>query len=204
MVIRYCVKPIESKQNFTNLITGVIPESSITQTFSLKDYEDIAARAKTIKFSKEALEAILQLKAALNDYKDFAQAYNIDLPQDDIAQNDISSEEAELSQAPTLEAKDLYISDRRWKQCAELLQVAAVLSDRESVEKYDIVLLKHCLWNTELAKIFVDKVFETIFHTQANPKVANAEQQLETLEQKMASELYQKNGTMKKMQTQLE
>lgn len=199
MVIRYCVKPIESKQNFTNLITGAIPESSITQTFSLKDYEDIATRAKKIKFSNDALMAIHMLKQALSDYKDFANTYNIDLPQEEAIDQD-----KESSPSPTLDSKDLYISDRRWKQCAELLQVAAVLSDRESVEKYDVALLKHCLWNTEIAKVFVDKVFETIFHTQANVKVANAQTQLETLEQKIASELYQKNGTMKKMQTQLE
>lgn len=43
---------------------------------------------------------------------------------------------------------DYYVSDRRWKKCVHLMQTAAFLNGRETIDVTDIPILFHCLWNT--------------------------------------------------------
>lgn len=44
-------------------------------------------------------------------------------------------------------AFDFYISDRRWRKIAQLLQMSALLNDRDRVVYNDLLLLRHMLWN---------------------------------------------------------
>lgn len=44
-------------------------------------------------------------------------------------------------------AFDYYISDRRWRKIARVLQMSALLNDRNKVEYADLLLLRHMLWN---------------------------------------------------------
>jgi MoxR-like ATPase len=43
---------------------------------------------------------------------------------------------------------DYYVSDRRWKKCFHIMQTAAFLNGRKSIDETDIPILFHCLWNT--------------------------------------------------------
>ena len=49
----------------------------------------------------------------------------------------------------TLQEKQtpIYISDRRWKNLAHILKIAAFLNDRSEVLPADILLLADCLWS---------------------------------------------------------
>ena len=42
---------------------------------------------------------------------------------------------------------DYYVSDRRWKKCFHLMQTSAFLNGRKSIDRTDIPILLHCLWN---------------------------------------------------------
>lgn len=42
---------------------------------------------------------------------------------------------------------DYYVSDRRWKKAIHLMQAAAWLNGRNSIDETDCLLLIHCLWN---------------------------------------------------------
>jgi len=46
----------------------------------------------------------------------------------------------------TDERRNIYVSDRRWKNIARLLRTSAFMHDRNSVELYDLLPLYHCLW----------------------------------------------------------
>lgn len=61
-------------------------------------------------------------------------------------------------------AFDFYISDRRWRKIAQLLQMSALLNDRDRVEHSDLLLLRHMLWNnTEVIGRVWQVVNEALF-----------------------------------------
>ena len=61
-------------------------------------------------------------------------------------------------------AFDFYISDRRWRKIAQLLQMSALLNDREQIERSDLLLLRHILWNnTEVIGRVWQVVNEALF-----------------------------------------
>lgn len=41
----------------------------------------------------------------------------------------------------------IVVSDRRWKQIAHLLRASAFLNDRDEVDVFDCILMRHCLWS---------------------------------------------------------
>ena len=62
---------------------------------------------------------------------------------------------------------DYYISDRRWKKIAHLLQASAFLNDRHEVDYSDLYLLAHTLWNrvegiAVIWNLLMDKFFSDI------------------------------------------
>ena len=82
-------------------------------------------------------------------------------------------------------AFDFYISDRRWRKIAQLLQMSALLNDRDKVERSDLLLLRHMLWNnTEVIGRVWQVVNEALF-ADVEAKLLrigkNLEQSLKTL-----------------------
>lgn len=69
-----------------------------------------------------------------------------------------------LSKGENVEPLDYYISDRRWKKTAGLLQTSAFLNGRSSVDHSDLVLLLHILWNkTECMVPVTEAVIRCLF-----------------------------------------
>ncbi len=88
------------------------------------------------------------LKASLESYNKALQTAQSNTPE---------SSEQKVDSSQEL-ASGIYVSDRRWRAMAELLKVAAVLSDRDEVQPIDIMLLAHCLWSDEAQKEVVKKL----------------------------------------------
>ena len=68
---------------------------------------------------------------------------------DEICDTITSIRKAFVEEAKKEEINDMdyYISDRRWKKCVHLMQASAFLNGRQSIDKTDIPILMHCLWN---------------------------------------------------------
>jgi len=47
------------------------------------------------------------------------------------------------------DAKELYISDRRWRKIVRILRTSAFINDRMEVDLMDCFLIKDCIWNDE-------------------------------------------------------
>ena len=80
---------------------------------------------------------------------------------------------------------DYYISDRRWKKIAHLLQASAFLNDRHEVDYSDLYLLAHTLWNrvegiTVIWNLLMDKFFSDV-----DKKLDSVEKGLKITSQKM-------------------
>lgn len=84
--------------------------------------------------------------------------------QDKINQVAIPEEVFELVYRLRQEISELdngpYISDRRWKKAARLLQASAFFNDRAAISIVDIILLKDCLWYDERSQSLVDHQLE--------------------------------------------
>lgn len=172
MLLRVCVFPMQEKESFEKLLAlseGV--EVTPSTTFSPQELEEVQKKAKGITFSSEALEVLHYVKATLcNPPK-------------------LNEEEEESS--------GIYVSDRRWQNIAQLLRVATLLSGREQVEKMDLMLLRHCLWESEEQREAIDEILKlamkdvSLYDAQA---IKKADMQWEEFEKKMHSLLYKSNG----------
>ena len=161
LVIRLSVLPIEQKSSFEALLDEDIVEIEVTNPITTQELQDITQKAKKIKFSQEAKEAMHFLKASIESYNKSLRLRN--LAQDNIESSQIESRQdsknqsIESTQEP-ISHNGIYVSDRRWRAMAELLKTAAALSDRDEVQPIDIMLLAHCLWSDEAQKEVVNKI----------------------------------------------
>ncbi|WP_104749553.1 AAA family ATPase [Helicobacter cynogastricus] len=141
MLLRYFVEPLKSKENFLKLITSQEGKSSSQHAFSLEELESIHQQAAQIPFSPDALESLHTIKVTLEQLK-----HNPALVAKFLGESAPTKEEQESTEPDS----NLITtpSDRRFKQCAQLLQVAALLSDQPQVSTPDLALLRHCLWDS--------------------------------------------------------
>ena len=143
MILRYHVKPLENKENFLNLVSNESDKSvELSHTFSLGELDEIATLSKAVSFDESAKEAFCQIKAMIDELR---------------AKPELIKELFGLEgvSAP-------YISDRRYKECANILKVSAVLNDRNIIVKDDLALLAHSLWEDEKQMELIKKVLEKI------------------------------------------
>ena len=67
------------------------------------------------------------------------------------------------------ERRNIYVSDRRWKNIVRLMRTSAFLQDRNEVEGADIIPMYHCLWQEPEERDAVRKVvIQAIFAMYAN------------------------------------
>lgn len=172
MLLRVCVFPMQEKESFEKLLAlSETQEITPSTTFSPKELEEIQKQAKTIPFSSEALEVLHYIKATLSNPPRL-------------------TEEEE-------ESRGIYVSDRRWQNIAQLLRVATFLSERNQVEKLDLMLLRHCLWESEEQREVIDEILKqamkdvSLYDAQA---IKKADMQWDEFEKKMSSLLYKSSG----------
>ncbi|EEO23442.2 bacterial surface protein 26-residue [Helicobacter bilis ATCC 43879] len=161
LVIRLSVLPVEQRSSFEALLDEDIVEIEVTNPITLDELQDITQKAKKIKFSQEAKEAMHFLKASIESYNKSLQLRNLAQDNTESSQTesrqDTKNQSIESTQEP-ISHNGIYVSDRRWRAMAELLKTAVVLSDRDEVQPIDIMLLAHCLWSDEAQKEVVNKI----------------------------------------------
>lgn len=91
---------------------------------------------------------------------------NIDIP--DYILKDITFIRKKLKDADAQDEEasplDYYISDRRWKKAVHLLQTSAFLNGRKGIDKTDLPILYHVLWNkVETIEPVMKIVTESLF-----------------------------------------
>ena len=80
---------------------------------------------------------------------------------------------------------DYYISDRRWKKIAHLLQASAFLNDRHEVDYSDLYLLAHTLWNRVEGIAVIWNLLMDKFFSDIDKKLDSVEKGLKITSQKM-------------------
>ena len=187
MILRYFVKPLDEKENFFNLLQSPSSKSpNCKERFTYDELEQILKDKEKIKISPDALELIHNIKVTIESLATNTEQTLKILGLKSLPEN---------FKAP-------YISDRRWKQCAELLQTAALLSDRDRVERYDLALLAHLLWSSEEDKEIISRILSNIFseNSSFDDEINTLKSDSSKLKDLIEKNLYAKNGKPKKLE----
>lgn len=134
-VIRIESRPIKLEKNFRAMLleshadfsgsTGILGHADFADNADFSDlkitaeeYAEWAEKICKIGVKKEVLDAISAIRKSL-------RAVNVD---------------------EAAERRNIYVSDRRWKNIVRLLRTSAFMQDREEVDICDLLPIYHCLW----------------------------------------------------------
>ena len=130
-VIRIESRPIKLEKNFRAMLLevkseerGVKKQSSVAEgkansnAITAEEYAGWTERIDKIGVKIEVLDAISAIRKSL-------RAVNVD---------------------EAAERRNIYVSDRRWKNIVRLLRTSAFMQDREKVDICDLLPIYHCLW----------------------------------------------------------
>lgn len=134
-VIRMESRPIKLEKNFRAMLleshadfsgsTGVLGHADFADNADFSDlkitaeeYAEWAEKICKIGVKEEVLDAISAIRKSL-------RAVDVD---------------------EAAERRNIYVSDRRWKNIVRLLRTSAFMQDREEVDICDLLPIYHCLW----------------------------------------------------------
>ena len=134
-VIRIESRPIKLEKNFRAMLleshadfsgsTGVLGHADFADNADFSDfkitaeeYAEWAEKICKIGVKEEVLDAISAIRKSL-------RTVNVD---------------------EAAERRNIYVSDRRWKNIVRLLRTSAFMQDREEVDICDLLPIYHCLW----------------------------------------------------------
>lgn len=122
-VIRIESRPIKLEKNFRAMLLESHADFADNADFSdlkitAEEYAEWAEKICKIGVKKEVLDAISAIRKSL-------RAVNVD---------------------EAAERRNIYVSDRRWKNIVRLLRTSAFMQDREEVDICDLLPIYHCLW----------------------------------------------------------
>ena len=122
-VIRIESRPIKMEKNFRAMLMEALEVSSSSDTVSSvlvspDEYEEWSQAIDKVGVKEEVLDAISSIRKSL-------RAVNVD---------------------EAVERRNIYVSDRRWKNIVRLLRTSAFMQDRKEVDICDLLPIYHCLW----------------------------------------------------------
>lgn len=134
-VIRIESRPIKLEKNFRAMLleshadfsgsTGILGHADFADNADFSDlkitaeeYAEWAEKICKIGVKEEVLDAISAIRKSL-------RAVNVD---------------------EAAERRNIYVSDRRWKNIVRLLRTSAFMQDRKEVDICDLLPIYHCLW----------------------------------------------------------
>ena len=125
-VIRIESRPIKKESNFRAMLLETPTDfSNYVDSFggadlkiTAEEYAEWSEKICKIGVKEEVLDVISVIRKSL-------RAVNVD---------------------EAAERRNIYVSDRRWKNIARLLRTSAFMQDREEVDCCDLLPIYHCLW----------------------------------------------------------
>ena len=130
-VIRIESRPIKLEKNFRAMLLEVKSEERGVKKQSSAAEEKANSNAITAEEYAEWTECIdkigvkIEVLDAISAIRKSLRAVNVD---------------------EAAERRNIYVSDRRWKNIVRLLRTSAFMQDREEVDICDLLPIYHCLW----------------------------------------------------------
>jgi MoxR-like ATPase len=160
-IIRLECRPILREQNFIDMLTDGTSEVKTGETQKPDDavsseaitndeYATWSSMIDKVTLAPAVIDAILSIRRALHNV-------NID--------------DAE-------ERRDIYISDRRWKNIVRLMRTSAFIHDREQCDLTDVIPMYHCLWQEPEERDAVRNIVIRVVFAPLAQKLADLKQQV--------------------------
>ena len=160
-IIRLECRPILREQNFIDMLTDGTSEVKTGETQKPDDavsseaitndeYATWSSMIDKVTLAPAVIDAILSIRRALHNV-------NID--------------DAE-------ERRDIYISDRRWKNIVRLMRTSAFIHDREQCDLTDVIPMYHCLWQEPEERDDVRNIVIRVVFAPLAQKLADLKQQV--------------------------
>ncbi len=150
-VIRIESRPIKLEKNFRAMLLEVKSEErrvkkqssaaegkANSNAITAEEYAEWTERIDKIGVKIEVLDAISAIRKSL-------RAVNVD---------------------EAAERRNIYVSDRRWKNIVRLLRTSAFMQDREEVDICDLLPIYHCLWQEPEER---DAIRNIVIHALFSP-----------------------------------
>ena len=154
-VIRIESRPIKLEKNFRAMLLEVKSEKrrvKNSNAITSEEYEQWSKAIDKVGVKEEVLDAISSIRKSL-------RAVNVD---------------------EAAERRNIFVSDRRWKNIIRLLRTSAFIQDREDVSICDMLPIYHCLWQEPeerdaIRSIVIRSLFAPFAEKLADMKQALAE-----------------------------
>ncbi len=140
-VIRIESRPIKLEKNFRAMLLEVKSEErrvNNSNAITAEEYAEWTERIDKIGVKIAVLDAISAIRKSL-------RAVNVD---------------------EAAERRNIYVSDRRWKNIVRLLRTSAFMQDREEVDICDLLPIYHCLWQEPEER---DAIRNIVIHALFSP-----------------------------------
>ena len=112
------VSEVKSEERGVKKQSSAAEEKANSNAITAEEYAEWTERIDKIGVKIEVLDAISAIRKSL-------RAVNVD---------------------EAAERRNIYVSDRRWKNIVRLLRTSAFMQDREEVDICDLLPIYHCLW----------------------------------------------------------
>ena len=146
-VIRIESRPIKLEKNFrAMLLESHADFSRSTRVLGHADFADNADFSGSM--GKSGSTDFSDLKITAEEYAEWAEKIcKIDVKEEVLdAISAIRKSLRAVNVDEAAERRNIYVSDRRWKNIVRLLRTSAFMQDREEVDICDLLPIYHCLW----------------------------------------------------------
>ena len=146
-VIRIESRPIKMEKNFRAMLLEVKSEE-----LKIDGREEVNRRVKnsTALFDDIAFDKQIGTDVSISpaEYVEWSKAIDIIGVKEDVldAISSIRKSLRAVNVDEAAERRNIYVSDRRWKNIVRLLRTSAFMQDREEVAVCDLLPIYHCLW----------------------------------------------------------
>ena len=143
-VIRIESRPIKMEKNFRAMLLEVKSEERRVKN-SIAETTDLFSSSEAVSSSSDTVSSVL---ISPNEYAEWSQAINKIGVKEEVldAISCIRKSLRAVNVDEAAERRNIYVSDRRWKNIVRLLRTSAFMQDREEVDICDLLPIYHCLW----------------------------------------------------------
>ena len=159
-VIRIESRPIKQEKNFRAMLLDSnethtdltdltdeeinIDESSRAKTLEGNLFADKQVKEKSVRFVK----SVCDIRISAEEYAEWTnQISEIGVKEEVLdAISSIRKSLRAVNVDEAAERRNIYVSDRRWKNIVRLLRTSAFMQDRAEVDICDLLPIYHCLW----------------------------------------------------------